>query len=70
MKEAGKDTKFTKWVTVEKYCELSGDSRQSVYNRRSRGVWHDGLHCRKVPTVGLMVNVEEVEKWIESCPVE
>ena len=60
----------TKWVKASKYCELTGDNINSLYVRRARGIWIDGVHAKNVPGIGLMVNLEEVEKWIENCPLE
>lgn len=58
---------LNKWVTVKKYCELTGDTPKAIYVRRSKGVWVDGQHAKNVPGMGIMVNIEEVNKWIESC---
>lgn len=58
-----------KWVVAKRYCELTGDKLKSIYVRRSRGIWIDGVHAKLVPGIGLVVNMEEVEKWIESCPL-
>lgn len=56
-----------RWVTAEKFCQLTGDSPKAIYVRRSKGLWIDGVHAKKVPGMGLMVNLEEVNKWIENC---
>jgi len=53
-----------KWVKLEKYCELSGDSKQAVYFRRKTFVWIEGVHLRKDPQNRLWVNLEEVENWL------
>lgn len=56
------------WVKASKYCEMTGDNLKSVYVRRAKGIWIDGVHAKKVPGIGLVVNLPEVQKWIESCP--
>ena len=57
----------TKWVTLKRYCEMSGDSQRAIYVRRAKGLWADGVQTKKVPGVGVMVNMEEVTKWIDNC---
>ena len=52
------------WVKLNKYCELSGDTRDAVHAKRRRGIWRDEQHCRIGPDGNLWVNTEEVEKWI------
>lgn len=53
-----------RWVKLEKYCELSGDTKQAVYFRRKTRVWKEGVHLRKDPQNRLWVNLEEVENWL------
>lgn len=53
-----------RWVKLEKYCELSGDTKQAVYFRRKTFVWKEGVQLRKDPQNRLWVNLEEVEKWL------
>jgi hypothetical protein len=60
----------SKWVTVKKYCEMSGDTTKAVYIRRSKGVWAEGVHAKKIPGMGVMINLEEINKWIESSQLE
>lgn len=55
-----------KWVKLNKYCELSGDTVKAVYTRRSRGVWIEGVHSRLAPDGKLWVNLEEIAKWVET----
>lgn len=62
-----------KWVKLEKYCELSGDTKQAVYFRRKTFIWQEGVQLRKDPQNRLWVNLEEVENWLlqnppTSCP--
>lgn len=59
-----------KWVVAKRYCDLTGDNLKSIYVRRSRGIWIDGVHAKLMPGIGLVVNMEEVQKWIETYPLE
>lgn len=55
-----------RWVPVKRYCELTGETANAVRVRRCRGIWIDGKHAKAVPGAGVWVNLEEVEKWVES----
>lgn len=54
-----------KWVRINKYCELSGDTLEAIRARRRRRLWIEGVHWRKAGGV-FWINPAEVEKWIES----
>ena len=54
-----------RWVKLAKYCEISGDTRHAVHNRRRTGVWQDGTHCKLVDN-RVWVNMEAVKEWIEN----
>lgn len=57
--------RLIRWVKLARYCELTGDTRDSVYSKRNKRVWTDGVHCKIAPDGALWVNLEEVEKWVE-----
>ncbi|MCG8990832.1 excisionase family protein [Laribacter hongkongensis] len=53
-----------KWVKLEKYCELTGETTDSVEAKRRTGKWIEGTHWR-IPADGrVWINLEEVEKWV------
>ena len=54
-----------KWVKLNHWCNLTGDTRDAVYARRKTGKWTDGVHC-KVRDGNLWVNVIEGQSWVES----
>lgn len=51
------------WVKLEKYIELSGDTRESVLNRRKIGKWLDGVES-KIVDGRVWINLQKVEEWI------
>lgn len=55
-----------RWVLVKKFSELSGYSEEAVRQKIKKGVWLYGAHYRKAPDGRIIVNIEEVEKWLES----
>ncbi len=51
------------WVKLEKYVELSGDTRESVLNRRKIGKWLEGVES-KIVDGRIWINLQKVEEWI------
>lgn len=60
-----KTLKQIEWVKLVKYCELTGETRDSVMKKRSSGMFIDGVHCKIAPDGNIWVNLAEVEKWVE-----
>ena len=60
-----KASKPHKWVRLNRYCELTGDTSAAVHARRKKGVWLDGKHTTLAPDGKLWVNTEETERWVE-----
>lgn len=54
-----------KWIKLNRWCELTGDTRDAVHARRKTGKWQDDIHCR-VRDGNLWINVEEGQSWVES----
>lgn len=63
MTEAANDA--VKWVKLEKYCELTGDTTDAVYCRRRAHQWREGVQF-KVIQRRYWINLQEVQKWIEA----
>lgn len=55
-----------KWVTIRRFSELSGYSAEAVRSKIKKGVWKYRVHFRKAPDGRVLVNIEEIEKWVES----
>ena len=51
------------WVKLEKYVELTGDTRESVLNRRKIGKWLEGIES-KIVDGRIWINLQKVEEWI------
>ena len=54
------------WVTLTKYCELTGETDESVRTRRKRRIWKDGKQSRIGPNGNIWVNVKEAQQWVEN----
>ena len=53
-----------KWILLEKYCQLTGDTKEAVYARRKKGNWLDGVQCVLVRR-RIRVCLAEVDQWIQ-----
>lgn len=54
-----------KWVLVNKFCELTGYSKQAIDTKIDKGVWIEGVHWCKSPDNRRQINVQEYLKWVE-----
>ncbi len=52
------------WVTVKRYCELSGETEKAVEGKRSTGHWIKGVHWVLSPDNRVRINLEKVEEWV------
>lgn len=54
-----------KYVTLKKFCELTGDTPEAVRARRKKGIWQDGNQSIIAPDGKIRVNMDAVDKWVE-----
>jgi hypothetical protein len=58
---------MVRYVTIEKFSELTGYTPQAVYDKRRNGVWLDGSVVIKAPDGRLLVDLEGYEQWVETA---
>ncbi len=58
-----KTSPIPKLVNLKKWCELTGETKQAVYQRLSAGKWIVGIHVTK-PDNRIWVNYREAQKWL------
>ena len=54
-----------KWIKKNKYCELSGETSDSIKNLIRRGQIIDGIHYKKDELGRLWINIEAMDQRIE-----
>ena len=54
-----------KWVTREKLSDMSGYTKEAISQKRKKGIWREGIHCRKAPDGRILFNPQAIEQWIE-----
>lgn len=55
-----------KYVTIEKFAELTGYTDKAVRDKMYKGVFVRGKHYQKAPDGRVLINLEEYQKWVES----
>ena len=53
------------WVKLNRYCELSGETKEAVYAKRKDGVWLEGIQSKIGPDGNIWVNLTEVDLWVQ-----
>lgn len=51
-----------KWVTLTRYCELSGTGEDAVRKWMKAGIWRKGHHWDKIRG-RIKVNVVRADEW-------
>jgi hypothetical protein len=55
---------MVKWVRVNRFCELTGFTADSVQKLIAKHKWIEGQQYRKVNGC-VFVNLDGYEKWVE-----
>ena len=53
------------WVTIKKFAEITGYSEKAVRLKQQRGIWKVYEHWIKAPDGRILINVSNVQIWIE-----
>jgi len=54
------------WVLLRRYAELIGYTEEALRNKTKKGIWQYNVHFKKAPDGHIIINIEEVEKWLTS----
>lgn len=57
-----------KWILLKKFCDLVGYSKHAFYAKKQRGIWVKGIHWKYAPDGHIVINWQEIEKWVEAGP--
>lgn len=52
------------WITLSRYCKETGETKQTVHLRVSRGKWIRGVHYTVPDGGGAWVNIVAIRKWL------
>lgn len=54
------------WVPINRYCAVTGESRNIVHVRVSTGIWQRGKHTAAPDGGTTWVHIPSVLEWIEA----
>ena len=54
------------WVTVKKFCDLSGYSEEDIQEKLDSGQWEKGGLWNEAPDGIVFINLREFEGWVEN----
>lgn len=55
---------MARWVRINKYTEVKGDTADAVEKRLRTGIWLRDIHARRPEgSATLWVNLDAVEDW-------
>jgi hypothetical protein len=57
-----------RWVLIPKAAELYGYSKIAIEHKVKNGTWAQGRIWRKARDGRIFINIEEVDRWVESTP--
>jgi hypothetical protein len=58
---------MVRFVTIKKFCELTGFSESAVYTRKCKGIWPEGSVWKYEPgTKKILMNLEAYDAWVEN----
>lgn len=56
------------YVTVEKFCDMTGYSVDAVDKKRANGIWLEGVVWFKAPDNRILMSIEGYNAWVERRP--
>lgn len=57
-----------KWVKIEKYYELTGETEHGFHGKKRKGLYAEGRHYKMIER-RIWINLQEMEKWADSYRV-
>lgn len=54
-----------KWLKLNRFCELTGETEDAIQSRRTAGEWLDSIHVQ-TRNNRLYVSIEAYNRWVEN----
>lgn len=54
-----------KYLTIDKFSEVSGYTKEAIRSKIKRGQWLEGREWMKAPDGRNLINMEGYEQWVE-----
>lgn len=59
---------MSKYVTINKFVEISGYTKDAINSKIKRGDWPEGFVYTKAPDGRILINIVGYEQWVEGLP--
>lgn len=56
-------------LPLKRYCQLTGESSNTVYQRIHKGIWQAGQQFVKIEGAGVWVLLDGVGKWLKGASI-
>lgn len=56
------------WVRATRFCELTGESMDALYERINDGLWAAGKHYKRTGKRTLWINLPAFNTWVNNHP--
>jgi hypothetical protein len=53
------------WVTVLRFCDITGYTVDAVDKKRQQGVWLEGNVWKHAPDNRILISIEGYHAWVE-----
>lgn len=53
------------WITIKRFCDLTGYSDDAVRSKISQGVWREGIVWDKAPDGRVLISQSGYDAWVE-----
>ncbi len=53
------------WITIKRFCELTGYSDDAVRAKKSQGVWREGIVWTEAPDGRVLISQSGYDAWVE-----
>ena len=59
-----------RYVTIDKFCELTGYTEDAVKSKIKRGDWLEGAIHEKAPDGRRLIDLEGYESWVRQASAQ
>ena len=53
-------------IPVKRYCQITGESPNTVHQRKFKGVWKEGVHLFHPKGSPMWVSISAVQTWLRN----
>lgn len=58
-------TAAVRYISIAKFCDITGYTPKAVSRKREEGVWIEGKHYRRAPDGHILIDIVGYNEWVE-----